>query len=129
MLTKSQDFALPPYNASILTDGVHRFLRFKGYRVEEIPDPYSKLIQGQKAGILRDLSGFSSSVKVRIWPEGSGLRVQTVSERWLIRSAVTLIGFMVPPLFLVPALGGYFQFKDIEELWTEINKVADKIMT
>lgn len=111
-----------------LADRIRRFLDIKGYKTQNVPDVYTTVIQAQKVNTIRDLTGFSSEFTIRVWPEGDTIRVQTVSERWLIRAVVTFVCFMVPPLFLVPMIGGYIQFRHVDELWQDISEQAGKFI-
>lgn len=129
MFTITRDYALQASTIPILIARVHRFFSLKGFLVQDIPDEYSTILQARKVNVLRDLTGLSSVITVRIWREGDGVRVQTKSERWPIRAAVFFIGFMLPPIFLVPCFGGYLQYKAVDELWVDIGVQVSKLLT
>ena len=129
MFTKSRDYPLRPEDVPRLVNGVRRFLSIKGYKTQDIPDKYvTAVIQASKVSVLRDFTGFSSAIVIRIWPRNDVVRVQTVSERWLMRAAVTFVGLMLPPPFVAPMIGGDVQFRHVDELWLDISEQVTKLL-
>ena len=88
------------------------------YEVQAFPVSSTNIIQARKSNTLRDLTGLSSALTIKITPEPSGTRVEIGMQKWFDKAAVAAVGAIVfAPLLALAALGAYWQFKLTEDAW------------
>ena len=77
------------------------------------------VIQARKSSTLRDLTGLSSALTIKITPEPGGTRVEIGMQKWFDKAAVAAVGvaLVFPPLLALAALGAYWQYKLTENAW------------
>jgi hypothetical protein len=88
----------------------------------------TSILQARKSSSLRDLTGLSSALTIKITPESGGTRAEIGMQKWFDKAAVAAVGVVVfPPLLALAALGAYWQYKLTEDTWKIIeNHVARK---
>jgi len=98
------------------------------YEVQAFQVANTSVLQARKSSTLRDLTGLSSALTIKITPESGGTRVEIGMQKWFDKAAVAAVGVVVfPPLLALAALGAYWQYKLTEDTWKIIeNHVARK---
>lgn len=89
------------------------------YEVQTMQVSSTSVIQARKSSTLRDLTGLSSALTIKITPESGGTRVEIGMQKWFDKAAVAAVGAIVafPPLLALAALGAYWQYKLTEDAW------------
>src|ERR687889_1023935 len=88
------------------------------YEVQAFQVSTTSVFQARKSNTLRDLTGLSSALTIKITPEAGGTRVEIGMQKWFDKAAVAAVGAIVfPPLMALPALGAYWQHKITEDAW------------
>src|SRR5215217_8462751 len=88
------------------------------YEVQTFQVSNTTVLQVRKSNTLRDLTGLSSAVTIKITPEPGGTRVEIGMQKWFDKAAVAAVGVAVfPPLLALAALGAYWQYKLTEDTW------------
>src|SRR6478672_4320290 len=98
------------------------------YEVQTMNVSTTSVLQARKSSTLRDLTGLSSALTIKITPESGGTRVEIGMQKWFDKAAVAAVGVAVfPPLLALAALGAYWQYKLTEDTWKIIeNHIARK---
>jgi len=109
----------PGVEADIPTLSVElRNLFDSDYEVQAFQISTTSVIQARKSNTLRDLTGLSSALTIKITPESGGTRVEIGMQKWFDKAAVAAVGVaMFPPLLALAALGAYWQYKITEDTW------------
>src|SRR5678816_1997983 len=83
------------------------------YEVQAFQVSTTSVIQARKSSTLRDLTGLSSALTIKVTPESAGTRVEIGMQKWFDKAAVAAVGavFVFPPLLALAALGAYWQYK------------------
>src|SRR5215813_8620556 len=103
---------IPSLNAEL------RELFDKDYEVQAFQVSTTSIVQARKSNTLRDLTGLSSALTIKITPEAGGTRVEIGMQKWFDKAAVAAVGVVVfPPLLALAALGAYWQYKITEDAW------------
>jgi len=88
------------------------------YEVQTFQVSNTSIVQARKSNTLRDLTGLSSALTIKITPETGGTRVEIGMQKWFDKAAVAAVGVIVfPPLLALAALGAYWQYKVTEDAW------------
>jgi hypothetical protein len=88
------------------------------YEVQAFQVSTTSVIQARKSNTLRDLTGLSSALTIKVTPESGGTRVEIGMQKWFDKAAVAAVGAaMFPPLLALAALGAYWQYKITEDTW------------
>src|SRR5215831_20652609 len=88
------------------------------YDVQTMQVSSTTVLQARKSNTLRDLTGLSAALTIKITPETGGTRVEVGMQKWFDKAAVAAIAFLVAgPLLALPALGAYWQYKLTEDAW------------
>ena len=98
------------------------------FEVQAFQVSNTSVLQARKSSTLRDLTGLSSALTIKITPESGGTRVEIGMQKWFDKAAVAAVGVAVfPPLLALAALGAYWQYKLTEDTWKIIeNHIARK---
>ena len=98
------------------------------FEVQAFQVSNTSILQARKSSTLRDLTGLSSALTIKITPEAGGTRVEMGMQKWLDKAAVAGVGVVLfPPLVALAALGAYWQYKLTEDTWKIIeNHIARK---
>src|SRR5215213_4266997 len=88
------------------------------YEVQAFQVSTTSIIQTRKSNTLRDLTGLSSALTIKITPESGGTRVEIGMQKWFDKAAIAAVGAIVfAPLLALAALGAYWQYKLTEDAW------------
>jgi hypothetical protein len=89
------------------------------YEVQTMHVSSTTVVQARKSSTLRDLTGLSAALTIRITPEAGGTRVDIGMQKWLDKAAIAAVAVLLSAglLAAVPALGAYWQYKLTEDAW------------
>ena len=99
------------------------------YQVQTMQVASTSVMQARKESTLRDLTGMSSALTIKITPEHGGTRVEIGMQRWFDKAALAAVAVILSSglLLALPALGAYWQHKLTEDAWKAIeNHIAAK---
>src|SRR6476661_1653377 len=87
------------------------------------------VLQARKSSTLRDLTGLSAALTIKVTPETGGTRVEIGMQKWFDKAAVAAVGAIVfAPLLALAALGAYWQYRLTEDAWKIIeDHIASKV--
>ncbi|MGH9927879.1 MAG: zinc ribbon domain-containing protein [Pyrinomonadaceae bacterium] len=89
------------------------------YEVQTMHVSSTTIVQARKSSTLRDLTGLSAALTIKITPEAGGTRVEMGMQKWLDKAAVAAVAVLLSAglLLALPALGAYWQYKLTEDAW------------
>jgi hypothetical protein len=89
------------------------------YEVQTMQVSSTSLLQARKSSTLRDLTGLSAALTIKITPEAGGTRVEIGMQKWFDKAAVAAVAIILSAglLLALPALGAYWQYKLTEDAW------------
>ncbi|HKP73307.1 MAG TPA: hypothetical protein VJT82_10250, partial [Pyrinomonadaceae bacterium] len=89
------------------------------YEVQSMQVAQTAVVQARKSGTLRDLTGLSAALTIKITPEHGGTRVEIGMQKWFDKAAVAAVAVLLSAgmLLALPALGAYWQYKLTEDAW------------
>jgi double zinc ribbon protein len=89
------------------------------YEVQTMQVSSTSLLQARKSSTLRDLTGLSAALTIKITPEAGGTRVEMGMQKWFDKAAVAAVALILSAglLLALPALGAYWQYKITEDAW------------
>jgi len=89
------------------------------FEVQTMQVSTTAVIQARKTSTLRDLTGLSAALTIKITPEHGGTRVEIGMQKWLDKAAVAAVAVFLSAglLLALPALGAYWQYKLTEDAW------------
>src|ERR1700752_5391946 len=88
------------------------------YEVQAFHVSTTSVFQARKSSTLRDLTGLSSALTIKITPEAGGTRVEIGMQKWFDKAAVAAVGAIVfAPLLALAALGASWPYKLTEDAW------------
>jgi len=89
------------------------------YEVQTMHVSSTTVVQARKSSTLRDLTGLSAALTIKITPEAGGTRVEIGMQKWLDKAAVAAVAVLLSAglLIALPALGAYWQYKLTEDAW------------
>ncbi|MDQ3755573.1 MAG: zinc ribbon domain-containing protein [Acidobacteriota bacterium] len=89
------------------------------YEVQTMQVSQTAVLQARKSSTLRDLTGLSSALTIKITPEHGGTRVEIGMQKWFDKAAVAAVAVFLSAgvLLALPALGAYWQHKLTEDAW------------
>ena len=99
------------------------------YHVQTMQVSSTTVLQARKSSALRDLTGLSAALTIKITPEAGGTRVEIGMQKWFDKAAVAAVALFLSAGLLValPALGAYWQYRITEDAWKIIeNHIAGK---
>ena len=99
------------------------------YQVQTMQVSSTTVLQARKSSALRDLTGLSAALTIKITPEAGGTRVEIGMQKWFDKAAVAAVALFLSAGLLValPALGAYWQYRITEDAWKIIeNHIADR---
>lgn len=105
-----------------LTNELRRIFDEDDYEVQTMQVAQTAVLQARKTGTLRDLTGLSSALTIKITPEHGGTRVEMGMQKWFDKAAVAAVAVFLSSglLLALPALGAYWQYKVTENAWQTI---------
>src|ERR671933_2406371 len=78
----------------------------EAFQVQTMQVSSTAVLQARKSGTLRDLTGLSAALTLKVTPEHGGTRVEIGMQKWLDKAAVAAVAmFVLPVLLALPALG------------------------
>jgi hypothetical protein len=94
------------------------------YEVQTMQVSATTVLQARKSSTLRDLTGLSAALTIKITPEAGGTRVEIGMQKWFDKAAVAAVALFLSAGLLValPALGAYWQYKLTEDAWKIIEE-------
>jgi F0F1-type ATP synthase membrane subunit c/vacuolar-type H+-ATPase subunit K len=94
------------------------------YEVQSMQVASTTVLQARKSNMLRDLTGLSAALTIKITHEGGGTRVEIGMQKWFDKAAVAAVAILLSAGLLValPALGAYWQYKITEDTWKIIEE-------
>ncbi|MEA2175222.1 MAG: hypothetical protein QOD00_2814 [Blastocatellia bacterium] len=110
-------------DASQLTTEL-RNLFDEDYEVQTMQVSATTVMQARKSSTLRDLTGLSSALTIKITPEHGGTRVEMGMQKWFDKAAVAAVAVILSSglLLALPALGAYWQYRITEDAWKVIEE-------
>ncbi len=92
------------------------------YEVQTMQVSQTTVLQARKSSTLRDLTGLSAALTIKITPEHGGTRVEMGMQKWLDKAAVAAVAVFLSAgaLLALPALGAYWQYRVTEDAWKVI---------
>ena len=77
------------------------------------------VLQARKSSTLREVTGLSAGLTVKVTPEPGGTRVEIGMQKWFDKAAVATVAILLSAgaLIALPALGAYWQYKLTEDAW------------
>src|ERR687894_77300 len=94
------------------------------FEVQAFQVSNTSVLQARKSSTLRDLTGLSSALTIKITPEHGGTRVEIGMQKWFDKAAVAAVAMFLSLGLLValPAPGAYWQHKLTEDAWKIIEE-------
>ncbi|HSS19112.1 MAG TPA: hypothetical protein VLL54_03500 [Pyrinomonadaceae bacterium] len=94
------------------------------YEVQTMHVATTTVVQARKSSTLRDLTGLSAALTIKITPEAGGTRVEIGLQKWLDKAAVAAVAVILSAglLIALPAIGAYWQYKVTEEAWGVVER-------
>ena len=101
-----------------------RTLFDQDYEVQTMHVSSTTVLQARKSSTLRDLTGLSAALTIKVTPEAGGTRVEIGMQKWFDKAAVAAVALILSAGLLValPALGAYWQYKITEDAWKIIEE-------
>jgi hypothetical protein len=101
-----------------------RVLFDQDYEVQTMHVSSTTVLQARKSSTLRDLTGLSAALTIKITPEAGGTRVEIGMQKWFDKAAIAAVALILSAGLLValPALGAYWQYKITEDAWKIIEE-------
>jgi hypothetical protein len=92
------------------------------YEVQTMQVSQTAVLQVRKSSTLRDLTGLSAALTIKITPEHGGTRVEIGMQKWFDKAAVAAVAVFLSAgvLLALPALGAYWQYRLTEDAWKTI---------
>ena len=89
------------------------------FEVQTMQVSSTTVLQARKSSTLRDLTGLSAALTIKVTPETGGTRVEIGLQKWFDKAAVAAIALALSAglLLALPALGAYWQYKLTEDAW------------
>src|ERR1700704_540034 len=88
------------------------------FHVQTMQVSSTAVLQARKSSTLRELTGLTSALTIKITPETGGTRVEIGMQKWFDKAAVAAVALMLSGVLLaLPALGAYWQYKLTEDAW------------
>ncbi len=80
------------------------------------------VLQARKSSTLRDITGLSAALTIKVTTETGGTRVEIGMQKWFDKAAVAAVALAlsVGLLLALPALGAYWQYRLTENAWKMI---------
>ena len=109
-------------DVSQLTAELRRLFDEGDYEFQSMQVSQTTVVQARKSGTLRDFTGLSAALTIKITPEHGGTRVEIGMQKWFDKAAVAAVAVALSAglLLALPALGAYWQYKLTEDAWKVI---------
>src|SRR4026209_1204823 len=92
------------------------------FEVQAFQVSNTSVLQARKSSTLRDITGLSTALTIKITPEGGGTRVEIGMQKWFDKAAIAAVALVLSAglLLALPALGAYWQYKITDDAWKNI---------
>src|SRR6184192_713046 len=92
------------------------------FEVQTMQVSSTAVLQARKSSTLRDLTGLSAALTIKVTPEHGGTRVEIGMQKWFDKAALAAVAVILSSglLLALPALGAYWQHKLTEGAWKVI---------
>ena len=89
------------------------------YEIQTMNVSSTTVLQARKSSTLRELTGLSAALTIKITPVPGGTRVEIGMQKWFDKAAVAAVAVILSmgALLALPALGAYWQYKITEDAW------------
>lgn len=89
------------------------------FEVQTMQVSSTTVLQARKSSTLRDLTGMSAALTIKVTPEHGGTRVEIGMQKWFDKAALAAVAVILSSglLLALPALGAYWQYKLTEDAW------------
>jgi hypothetical protein len=89
------------------------------FEIQTMQVSSTTVLQARKTSTLRDLTGLSAALTIKITAEHGGTRVEIGMQKWLDKAAVAAVAVFLSAglLLALPALGAYWQYRLTEDAW------------
>src|SRR5437016_6470038 len=89
------------------------------FEVQTMQVSSTAVLQARKSSTLRDITGLSAALTIKVTPETGGTRVEIGMQKWFDKAAVAAIALALSAglLMALPALGAYWQYRLTEDAW------------
>jgi len=89
------------------------------YEIQTMQVSSTTVLQARKSNTLRELTGLSAALTIKITPESGGTRIEIGMQKWFDKAAVAAVALLLSAGLLValPALGAYWQYRITEDAW------------
>src|SRR4030095_229465 len=93
-----------------------RDLLDEDFEIQTMNVSSTAVLQARKSSTLRDITGLSAALNIKVTPETGGTRVEMRMQKWFDKAAVAAVAMAVFPVLLaLPAIGAYWQYKITED--------------
>ncbi len=105
-----------------LMNELRRIFDADDYEVQTMNVAQTSVLQARKTSTLRDLTGLSSALTIKVTAEHGGTRAEIGMQKWFDKAAVAAVAVFLSSglLLALPALGAYSQYKVTERAWQTI---------
>src|SRR4026209_485770 len=92
------------------------------FEVQTMQVSSTAVLQARKSSTLRDITGLSAALTIKVTPETGGTRVEMGMQKWFDKAAVAAVALALSAglLLALPALGAYWQYKITDDAWKNI---------
>src|ERR671912_2202665 len=89
------------------------------FEVQTMQVASASVLQARKSSTLRDLTGLSAALTIKVTPDHGGTRVEIGMQKWFDKAAVAAVAMFLSAglLLALPALGAYWQHRLTEDSW------------
>src|SRR6266853_38509 len=95
-----------------------RSLFDEDYDVQTMQVSSTAVLQARKSSTLREITGLSAALTIKVTPETGGTRVEIGMQKWFDKAAVSAVAVVVfTSLVGLVAFGAYSQYKLTEDAW------------
>jgi hypothetical protein len=94
------------------------------FEVQTMQVSSTAVLQARKSSTLREITGLSAALTIKVTPETGGTRVEIGMQKWFDKAAVAAVALALSAglLLALPALGAYWQYKLTEDAWKRIEE-------
>jgi hypothetical protein len=109
-------------SAQLLAELRQLFAGDDAFEVQTMQISSTAILQARKSSTLRDLTGLSAALTIKVTPEHGGTRVEIGMQKWFDKAVVAAVAVALSAglLLALPALGAYWQHKLTEDAWKTI---------
>src|SRR3979411_1485052 len=89
------------------------------YEIQTMNVSATTVVKARKSSTLREMTGLSAALTIKITPEPGGTRVEIGMQKWFDKAAVAAIALALSAglLIAIPGFGAYQQYKITADAW------------